>query len=221
MSTDPFQELPSSEPGHASPPEGTPSFFPVSPCPLPSRFWKVALGLDRWSAGEQMHLASCPDCLALQQRVAAAARNAQGPVIGAALDIPAAPQPQRSDPVPEPPVAGRNWFWRSWLGKGLSLFGSFCVRLTARPGACQRQTRRQRPGIDSLENRDTMSGFFPWNPGWQPGSMSASPDRARPAVLAPGNSGGAEVSVPGSPDRGKQAWLQAFAWLIWSDPAGA
>jgi hypothetical protein len=214
MSTEPFQELPPRD-QTPRPPEELPAVFPQSHCPLPSRFWKVVLELDSWSPTERAHLSSCSHCRGVFQRVSAEARTSQGPVIGA-VDLSAAPE--RSQPEPARPST-RGWFWGSWLGLGLSLLGSLCARLAAKPAACQRPTRRQRLGLDRLEDRDTMSSFFPWNAGWQPDIMSAEPrDRDGTVLVAAGNVG-TEVAVPGAPDQVAQAWLSAFASLVWSDAA--
>jgi hypothetical protein len=46
--------------------------------------------------------------------------------------------------------------------------------------------------------------------------MVADPDS--PAVVVTDRAG-AEVAVPGTPRQGEQAWLCAFASLVWSGPA--
>jgi hypothetical protein len=218
MSTNPFPELPSRDQGqgHAG---SQPAFFPASECPLPSRFWKVALELDCWSPAEQSHLTVCPHCRSVQERVSAAARTARGPSIGSAVDLPIVQQPPPPRPAPELSGSG-GWFRRSWLGQGLRLLGSFWVRLAPRPAACQRPPRRQRLGLDPLEDRDVLSGFFPWHAGWQAGMMVAADpgDRGGPVVVAETRPG-SEVAVPGTPAPEEQAWLSAFAALVWSAPA--
>jgi hypothetical protein len=219
MSTNPFQEPPSPDPA-AGPAEGPPGFFPDAPCPLPSRFWKVALQLDFWSPAEQAHLAVCPHCRSVQERVSAAALTSRGPVIGSSLDLPVAPELPTRQPAPGPGMTAAGWFWGSWLGRGLRALGSLCGRLAPRPGVSQRQPPRRRLGMDRLEDRDVLNGFLPWNGGWQAATMmSADPgDRDRPVVVA-GSGPGSEVAVPGTPGQDEQAWLCAFASLVWSDPA--
>jgi hypothetical protein len=219
MSTEPFQELPPRDhvPG---PPEGSPPVFPASQCPLPSRFWKVALALDDWSQAELEHLTTCSHCREVLQSVSAAARTSPGPVIGTTLDLPAVPEPHRGEPEPEAGVEALGWFWKSWLGQGLSFLGSLCGRLAARPAACQRQTRRERLGLDRLEDRDVLNSFFPWNAGWEPDILSADPpDRNRPVLVDYAGRAGTAIPVPGSLAPGEQAWLTAVASLVWSDAA--
>jgi hypothetical protein len=218
MSTNPFQEPPAQDPA-AGPAGGLSGFFPDAPCPPPSRFWKVALELDRWSPAEQAHLAVCPHCRSVQERVSAAALTSRGPVIGSALDLPVSAEPPAPQTAPGPGVTA-GWFWRSWLGRGLRALGSLCARLAPRPGVSQRQPPRQRLGMDRLEDRDVLNGFLPWNGGWQAAiMMSADPGgRDRPVVFA-GAGSGSEVAVPGTPGQEEQAWLCAFASLAWSDPA--
>jgi hypothetical protein len=53
--------------------------FPGMDCSLPSRFWKVAHGMDGWTPQEEAHLRTCPHCAQTVMRIAEAIDTAHRP----------------------------------------------------------------------------------------------------------------------------------------------
>jgi hypothetical protein len=183
--------------------------FPGSGCPLPSRFWKVALAIDTWSPGEEEHLSSCLACRYHAEQISEAileTRPVQEPAL--VISVPSVAAVSRRHRA----AARESWIWR-----GVQNVAGYFSRLS-RFGFSSRAVAGGALQLEPLEDRDTPAVLAAGLTSLC-ASLSAHPGRVA-AMASPQPRVLVESTSPdrrGSARRGDCPTLRAALALVWSD----